>query len=203
MSKKNKSKPVEKIRLSGRNIYTDKKGRTIYYDFVTRQGYLVDKKNENSAQFYKNRLVVILFAAILFAGTFLTWIQAVVAWAVMMAVAEVMFRRSFLKKLEKVTDVDFEKRVSALQYTVENKEKGRIILLAVLYFALAVLVVLNAYMEKYSLELLILSGGIALVGIYFSILHVVALIKLNLDKEKNQPAKPGISQSFGKKRKKN
>ena len=167
MSKKNKTKPVEKIRLSGRNIYTDKKGRTIYYDFVTRQGYLVDKKNENSAQFYKNRLVVILFAAILFAGTFLTWIQAVVAWAVMMAVAEVMFRRSFLKKLEKVTDVDFEKRVSALQYTMENKEKGRIILLAVLYLALAVLVVLNAYMEKYSLELLILSGGIALVGVYF------------------------------------
>ena len=121
MSKKNKSKPVEKIRLSGRNIYTDKKGRTIYYDFVTRQGYLIEKKSENSAQFYKNRLVVILFAAILFAGTFLTWIQAIIAWAVMMAVAEVMFRRSFLKKLEKVTDVDFEKRVSALQYTVENK----------------------------------------------------------------------------------
>ena len=202
MSKKNKSKPVEKIRLSGRNIYTDKKGRTIYYDFVTRQGYLIEKKSENSAQFYKNRLVVILFAAILFAGTFLTWIQAIIAWAVMMAVAEVMFRRSFLKKLEKVTDVDFEKRVSALQYTVENKEKGRIILLAVLYFALAVLVVLNAYMEKYSLELLILSGGIALVGIYFSILHVVALIKLNLDMEKNQPAKPGISQPSRKKRKK-
>ena len=202
MSKKNKSKPVEKIRLSGRNIYTDKKGRTIYYDFVTRQGYLIEKKSENSAQFYKNRLVVILFAAILFAGTFLTWIQAIIAWAVMMAVAEVMFRRSFLKKLEKVTDVDFEKRVSALQYTMENKEKGRIILLAVLYFALAVLVVLNAYMEKYSLELLILSGGIALVGIYFSILHVVALIKLNLDKEKKQPAKPGISQPSRKKRKK-
>ena len=202
MSKKNKSKPVEKIRLSGRNIYTDKKGRTIYYDFVTRQGYLIEKKSENSAQFYKNRLVVILFAAILFAGTFLTWIQAIIAWAVMMAVAEVMFRRSFLKKLEKVTDVDFEKRVSALQYTMENKEKGRIILLAVLYFALAVLVVLNAYMEKYSLELLILSGGIALVGIYFSILHVVALIKLNLDKEKNQPAKPGISQPSRNKRKK-
>ncbi|MFR9147453.1 MAG: hypothetical protein ACLVJ4_12575 [Mediterraneibacter sp.] len=201
MSKKNKTKPVEKIRLSGRNIYTDKKGRTIYYDFVTRQGYLVDKKNENSAQFYKNRLVVILFAAILFAGTFLTWIQAVVAWAVMMAVAEVMFRRSFLKKLEKVTDVDFEKRVSALQYTMENKETGRIILLAVLYLALAVLVVLNAYMEKYSLELLILSGGIALVGVYFSVLHFVALIKQHMDREKNQPAKPGISQTAQKKQK--
>ena len=202
MSKKNKSKPVEKIRLSGRNIYTDKKGRTIYYDFVTRQGYLIEKKSENSAQFYKNRLVVILFAAILFAGTFLTWIQAIIAWAVMMAVAEVMFRRSFLKKLEKVTDVDFEKRVSALQYTVENKEKGRIILLAVLYFALAVLVVLNAYMEKYSMGLMILSGGIALIGVYFGTLHLIAFIKMSGDKSKNEPARPGISQSSQTKQKK-
>ena len=45
---KKKSKPVEKIRLSGRNIYTDKRKRTIYYDFVTKQGYLIEKKNENS-----------------------------------------------------------------------------------------------------------------------------------------------------------
>lgn len=198
MSKKNKTKPVEKIRLSGRNIYTDKKGRVIYYDFITKQGYLVDKKRENSAQFFKNRFVVLLFAAILFGATFLTWIQAAIAWAVMMALAEVMFRCSFLKKMEKVTDVDFERRVSALQYIMENKEKGRIGILAFLYLLLAVLVVLNAYMEKYSLGLQILSGGIALVGVYFSILHIAALIKMNAEEAKNQPAKPGISQNSGK-----
>ena len=70
MGKKKNSKPAEKIRLSGRNIYTDKRKRTIYYDFVTKQGYLIEKKNENSALFYKNRFVVILFAAILFGATF-------------------------------------------------------------------------------------------------------------------------------------
>ena len=43
---KKKSKPVEKIRLSGRNIYTDKKGRVIFYDMITKKGYLVDKKHE-------------------------------------------------------------------------------------------------------------------------------------------------------------
>lgn len=193
MSKKNKTKPVEKIRLSGRNIYTDKKGRVIYYDFITKQGYLVDKKRENSAQFFKNRFVVLLFAAILFGATFLTWIQAAIAWAVMMALAEVIFRCSFLKKMEKVTDVDFERRVSALQYTMENKEKGRIGILSFLYLLLAVLVVLNAYMEKYSLGLQILSGCIALVGVYFGVLHIAALIKLNAEEAKNRPAKPGVS----------
>ena len=50
-----------------------------------------------------------------------------------------------MKKLEVVNDVDFERRVSALQYIVENKAKGKVIVLIVLYLLLAVLVILNAY----------------------------------------------------------
>ena len=178
MSKKKKAVPVEKIRLSGRNIYTDKKGRIIFYDMITKTGYLVDKKHENSAVFFKNRFVVILFAAILFGATFLSWMQAVIAWAVMMALAEVAFRKVFLKELEPARDINFEKRVSALQYIIENKEKGRVIVLAVLYFLFAVLVVLNAYMEKYGTGLWVFSGCLALVGIYFGTLHVIALTKM-------------------------
>ena len=178
MSKKRSRKPVEKIRLSGRNIYTDKRGRTIYYDLVTRRGYLIDKANENSAVFYKNRFVVILFAAILFGATFLSWLQALIAWAIMMALAEFAFRRVFLKKLDPVTDVDFERRVSALQYIIENKERGRVIVLAFLYLLFAVLIILNAYVEKYSVGLLIFSGCLALVGFYFGILHIIALTKM-------------------------
>ena len=179
MSKKKRSKPVEKIRLSGRNIYTDKKGRVIFYDMLTKKGYLIDKKSENSAVFFKNRFVVILFAAILFGATFLSVIQAVIVWAVMMVLAEFTFRRVFLKKLEPVTDVDFERRVSALQYIIENKEKSRVIVLIILYFLFAVLVVLNAYTEGYSVKLWVFSACLSVVGIYFGVLHVIALIKMN------------------------
>ncbi len=175
---KKKSQPVEKIRLSGRNIYTDKKGRVIFYDRITKKGYLVDKQRENAAQFFKNRFVVLLFAAILFGATFMTWLQAAIAWAVMMVVAEISFRFGFLKKLEPVTDIDFERSVSALQYIVENKGKGKIIALIVLYLLLAVLVMLNAYVEKYSVGLFVFSGGIALVGVYFAVLHIIALVKI-------------------------
>ena len=170
---------MEKIRLSGRNIYTDKKGRVIFYDMLTKKGYLIDKKSENSAVFFKNRFVVILFAAILFGATFLSVIQAVIVWAVMMVLAEFTFRRVFLKKLEPVTDVDFERRVSALQYIIENKEKSRVIVLIILYFLFAVLVVLNAYTEGYSVKLWVFSACLSVVGIYFGVLHVIALIKMN------------------------
>ena len=174
---------MEKIRLSGRNIYTDKKGRVIYYDMITKKGYLVDKKSENSAVFFKNRFVVILFAAILFVATFLSVIQAVIAWAVMMVLSEFAYRMSFLKKLEPVTDVDFERRVSALQYIMENKEKGRIIVLIILYFLFSVLVLLNAYTEEYSTKLWVFSGCLAVVGVYFGVLHIIALIKMNNKKK--------------------
>ena len=183
MSKKKGAKPEEKIRLSGRNIYTDKKGRVIFYDMLTKKGYLVDKSSENAAVFFKNRFVVILFAAILFGATFLSVLQAVIAWAVMMALSEFAFRMSFLKKLEPVTDVDFERRVSALQYIVENKERGRIIVLIILYFLFSVLVLLNAYTENYSVKLWVFSGCLAVVGVYFGVLHIVALIKMKNKKK--------------------
>ena len=183
MSKKKGAKPVEKIRLSGRNIYTDKKGRVIFYDMLTKKVDLVDKSSENAAVFFKNRFVVILFAAILFGATFLSVLQAVIAWAVMMALSEFAFRMSFLKKLEPVTDVDFERRVSALQYIVENKERGRIIVLIILYFLFSVLVLLNAYTENYSVKLWVFSGCLAVVGVYFGVLHIVALIKMKNKKK--------------------
>ena len=77
---KKKSKPVEKIRLSGRNIYTDKKGRVIFYDMITKKGYLVDKKHETRLCFLKTVLLYFCLRQFLFGATFLTWLQAAVAW---------------------------------------------------------------------------------------------------------------------------
>ncbi len=184
MSKKKGAKPAEKIRLSGRNIYTDKRGRVIFYDMLTKRGYLIDKSSENAAVFFKNRFVVILFAAILFGATFLSVLQAVIAWAVMMALSEFAFRMSFLKRLEPVTDVDFERRVSALQYIIENKEKGRITVLIILYFLFSVLVLLNAYTEDYPIKLWVFSVCLAVAGVYFGVLHIVALVKMKNGKKK-------------------
>ncbi len=65
---------------------------------ITKKGYLVDKNMKTRLCFFKNRFVVLLFAAILFGATFLTWLQAAVAWAVMMAIAEFAFRRGFFEK---------------------------------------------------------------------------------------------------------
>ncbi|MBS5165236.1 MAG: hypothetical protein KHY77_05675 [Butyricicoccus pullicaecorum] len=175
---KKKKTPHETIRLSGRNVYTDKQKRTIYYDRLTGQGYLLHKEHENKMQFFKNRFPIILFAAILCAGTFLTWMQAVLAGVITAVIVELYFRLSYLKKLEVVTDIDFERRISAIDYIVQNKSRGSVGALCVLYFLFAILVVLNAYLEQYNLGLMILSGGLSLVGLYFGILHIIAFFRM-------------------------
>ena len=178
MSRSRKKTPHETIRLSGRNIYTDKRKRTIYYDWLTKQGYLVEKQHENRMLFFKNRFVVILFAAILCAGTFLTWMQAILAGVITLVLVEVYFRLSYLKKMEVVQDVDFERRVSALKYIIDTKSRGKVMALAGLYLAFSVLIVLNAYLEQYSLGINVLSVALGILGLYCCILHLVALSKM-------------------------
>lgn len=178
MSRSRKKTPHETIRLSGRNIYTDKRKRTIYYDWLTKQGYLVQKQHENRMLFFKNRFVVILFAAILCAGTFLTWMQAILAGVITLVLVEVYFRLSYLKKMEVVQDVDFERRVSALKYIIDTKSRGKVMALAGLYLVFSVLIVLNAYLEQYSLGINVLSVALGILGLYCCILHLVALSKM-------------------------
>ena len=178
MSRRRKITPHETFRLWGRNIYTVKRKRTIYYDWLTKQGYLVQKQHENRMLFFKNRFVVILFAAILCAGTFLTWMQAILAGVITLVLVEVYFRLSYLKKMEVVQDVDFERRVSALKYIIDTKSRGKVMALAGLYLAFSVLIVLNAYLEQYSLGINVLSVALGILGLYCCILHLVALSKM-------------------------
>lgn len=173
-----KKQQVPKTQLSGRNIYTDKKKRVIYYDGLTKRGYVVEKKDEGKIFFFQNRLVIILFAAILCAGTFLTWVQATLVGVALLAIVEVYYRSSFFKKLEVATEVDFERKLTPLQSILARKSKEKVIALIVLWAVFAVLVLVNAYMEQYSMGLTVLSVGLAIMGGYFCVLHIVALTRM-------------------------
>ena len=50
------NKSNDKGNISGRNIYLDRNGQTVYYDWLTKKGYLIDKKDEGKFYVYKNRL---------------------------------------------------------------------------------------------------------------------------------------------------
>lgn len=166
------------ITLSGRNIYVDKRGRIIYYDLLTKKGYYVGKEDENKLFFYKNRLVFILFAVILTIGTFFTTIQAALAGAITLVLVEAYYRFSFFKKLKVATHFERKNRISPIQAIIKEKTPVRTLILAFLYLAFAILIVINAYIEEYSIGINLVSIGLSIVGIYFFILHMIALSKM-------------------------
>lgn len=173
-----KKQQIPNTQLSGRNIYTDKKKRVIYYDSLTKQGYLIGKKDEGKIFFFQNRLVIILFAAILCAGTFLDWKQATLAGVALFAIVEVYYRAVLFKKFEVATDVDFGRRLTPLQAIVAKKSREKVLALIALWAVFSILVLVNAYMEQYSLGLMVLSAGLAIMGLYFCVLHIVALTRM-------------------------
>ena len=74
--------------------------------------------------------------------------------------------------------MDFGRRLTPLQSIVERKSREKVIALIVLWAAFAILFPLNAYVEQYSLPLVILSAGLSIVGIYFCVLHIIALTRM-------------------------
>ena len=48
--------------VSGFSIYQDKHGRDVYYDFITKNGYLILESNVTKFNFYQKRLIIPLIA---------------------------------------------------------------------------------------------------------------------------------------------
>ena len=72
----------------------------------------------------------------------------------------------------------FLRRLTPLESIIARKTRERVIALIVLWAAFAILFPLNAYLEQYSLPLMIFSAGLSVVGIYFCVLHIIALTKM-------------------------
>ena len=174
--KGNKYQKNEKLKLGGMHIYIDTHGRAVYYDVLTKIGYVLDDY-ENTYRPYSMRFVIGIFAAVLIkmfeAPLWLCVVLGFVAYAFM----EVKFRL-FLKKLPQLLDFKPEKRAGIIT-TAANEETKKIVLKLILYIALAVLIIINAYDQKYEGIILAANWLICLFGIYFAVIQVLALIKKN------------------------
>ena len=150
------------------SVYLDKNGNSIYYDRFTKCGYLL--KEEVFAQFrtYNNRYLLAFMFGIL-AYNFITDLRWTILITVGIAVVmEFFFRKKFLTHLTKYPN--FKPVVKAQENNSEPKSK--IIMRMVLYLAFAVLIVLNAYQQKYGNLILFTSYLAAVIAVYGA-LHCV------------------------------
>lgn len=169
----NKSK-----KLSGKNIYTNKKNQTIYYDKITKKGYLIPQQKENTYYIFQHRFILVFLFTIICSEYLKTWQQSVFVGAGLCIIAETIFRATFLASLRKVTTVDTSNRKSLLETIIFQNNIKKAILKCVLYFAFAILIILNAYQQKATIPVYTLSYFISLYSAYYAVIHSIGIQKM-------------------------
>ena len=100
------------------------------------------------------------------------------AGVIFFVLVELLYRVRVFKKMQVVEDFDRGRRITPLESILAHKSKEKVVMLAILYAAFAVLVMLNAFDQHYTSALMLLSVGGAILGVYFCALHVIALTKM-------------------------
>lgn len=164
--------------ISGRNIYVDKRNRIVYYDMITKKGYIIDPKEEEKYKLYQNRFVLIFCAMILCFDFFSGWLTFMAGLAVSFLIIELVFRFAFLNKLRTVANVERAKHLSVLDEVIQTQDKKRALLKATLYSAFGILIIVNAYSSNYETIPFLACIGVAVFAFYYVIVNLIGFSKI-------------------------
>lgn len=166
------------INITGRNIYSDNHGQTVFYDYLTKTGYIIDEKDKNKFYLYKNRFILVIIAMILGSSYFPNVVYVILTGAAICIIAELLFRVSFLRSLRVAKKFNRDSSKTMLEATIASKEPKKALMRAILYCAFAILIVVNAIMIEADLPIMIVSVLLSVISAYCAIINIIALIKM-------------------------
>ncbi len=171
-----------KIPLSGKNIYVDKKNRNVYYNKRTKQGFIINEQLESSFKTFSNRYIIgfVTFALVQFLvlENNVSPIIAIVAGLAAFALCEYKYRK-VLNTCPMIQNFDFEKATKSIK-DLKNVNKNVIILRSVLYLLLSVLLIANIFVSEAIKESAFTSGIsllISLIAAYVGISYLISVFK--------------------------
>lgn len=190
MSKQNSGKKPQKQSIwanvnkkgsvvSGRNVYVDRKGQRILYVPSRRCGYIVREKDENGFVLYHNRLAIVIAVFMIGLSFNLNWMTIGLISIVFYCLLEWRYRSHYLPSMTCITNFKPEQQHTRIESLVEEHNLPRTILLAVLYLALGILMVINGYQMKAQLWMLIGDYGVLAFCIYFSSQYFIAAWRMS------------------------
>jgi uncharacterized membrane protein len=165
--------------VSGHDVYQDDKGRNILYVKSTGCGYVIAKKDESNFTLYHNRYLLVLIG-ILLAVNFMADLKTCLIIGAIAAVwLEYRYRKNWLPSLTCITNFKPEKKQTFLQAVVEEGNKWKCGLLAILYLLFGILMVVNGY--QLNSAWYILAGDYVLLAItvYISFNYVQAFFAIH------------------------
>ena len=165
--------------IAGRNIYIDDKGQTIMYISRTQTGYILKEKDAKNFNLYHNRIALgIAVAMLLMSSLTSDWRISIIAGLVLFGVLQYRFVKSWLPTLPQIPNFKPKQKKSFIEGLVETNNKGRCILLAVLYAMLGVLLVVNGIIIKSDIVIIVFEVATMLACLYMSAQYVIAISKM-------------------------
>lgn len=165
--------------LTGLRIYTDDKGRTIYYQPRTLTGYVISSTDVASYRTLSKRFVLGIIGIIL---TTLFTDELPYSWLISIAVGlgiylfmEYRFRTKFLKSLVQLHNFIPKEKPSFLE-SLAKETIQRLLLKAVLYIAFGILLLADVYLDmKPDLFILVMIWVISIGAVFMGILNIYAI----------------------------
>lgn len=164
--------------LSGLFIYQDPKRGTVYYDILSRKGFILTSSDVKTYTLYTAMLPLCMIAALLCTSFFhITYVSALLIFIALYLLAAIAFRIFFFYKLPEAENWKPRKRDNIIVSMATNFSKARLIILIFLLLALTVLMPAYAVIEKLDGFNLYASYILAFLTAIGSIIAFLALIR--------------------------
>ena len=143
-----------KTKVTGFNIYKDKKNRDVYYDSFTKEGYVITSAEVAKLNFYQKRFIipVIIFAltyTIDLFGFKFGIMGAAAASLISFVCAEYFFRFRFLKSMIILPNFVPNKQEDYFHQLATSSPLSTLIIKGLLYIALGILLIVFGYQENF------------------------------------------------------
>lgn len=166
--------------LSGLFIYQDPKRGTVFYDILSRKGYVLTSSDVSTYSVYTAMLPLCMILSLSMVS--LGWMDyggALLMFLALMIIGEVLFRIFFFYKLPVAENWKRVKRENIILYTAKNFGIYRLLILIALLAALCLIMPFYAAYEKMSgLNLYATIVITAVTGIGLLICLIALIVKL-------------------------
>lgn len=145
-----------KTKVTGFNIYKDKLNRDIYYDFITKEGYVITAKNLSKFNFYKKRFIIPIITFALTYTLNIAGFEFGIAGASALAViaivvTEYIFRFKFLKSAITVPNFVPNKQENYFHELASSSDFLALVVKGILYIILGITLIIFGIQENFEI----------------------------------------------------
>ena len=167
-------------RLFGLHIYTDDKGRYVFYNIFNKTAYLLSAAEDiKKYGIFQTRLALAILVGFVVLNYLEMPILGVTLGVVIYVVMTVIFYTKFINGLAVVKDFDIEAQDSFLMRYLGPLSNTRIVVSIVLLVAISLLIIVNVNVSDFDELIVILnyviSGIAALVAVILTVAYIIKL----------------------------